>query len=94
MKNNLLIVFLYVIFSSFFMGCTNNSSENSATNTAKESSDSGFTCSICNNVFYHRGYQEASSGNWVKLEEPYQGFICSQSCGAKHTKGWNDRGIK
>lgn len=47
-------------------------------------------CSICNNSFYGRGYQEVSQGIWRECQEPYQCSICSPACGIKHSQNWNN----
>lgn len=46
-------------------------------------------CDECGNRFYGNGYTEVSDGVWTKTEEPYQSFICSKSCGYRHTEKWN-----
>jgi hypothetical protein len=43
-------------------------------------------CSICGKEFNHNGYEEISYGVWELCKDPYQGQICSKSCGIKHTR--------
>lgn len=45
-----------------------------------------YTCNICGRKFVGRGYEERSTGLWVLVQEPYQSFICSKTCGAIHTE--------
>lgn len=45
-------------------------------------------CQKCGNRFTGRGYTEIAHGVWRETEEPYQSFVCSQSCGSLHTKKW------
>jgi len=47
-------------------------------------------CNICKREFKGRGYYEVSEGVWRPCENPYQCFICSSSCGMKHTRSWNN----
>lgn len=47
------------------------------------------TCSICGSLFTGSGYEETSNGIWKKCEDPYQCFICSPTCGRKHTDKMN-----
>ncbi len=47
-------------------------------------------CSICGNKFANRGYEEGTDGVWRELEDPYQGQICSPTCGRKHNEQFND----
>lgn len=47
------------------------------------------TCEVCGNHFSGSGYTEVSEGVWTKTQEPYQSFICSKTCGYRHTENWN-----
>ena len=63
-------------------------------NTGKEDSTKsnvfeGKTCNYCGNKFSHNGYKEVSNGVWTKLSDPYESWICSKSCGMKHTNKMN-----
>lgn len=46
-------------------------------------------CEVCGNQFSGNGYTEVSEDVWTKTQEPYQSFICSKSCGYRHTENWN-----
>lgn len=48
------------------------------------------TCEICNREFEGLGYEEVSDGVWEPCKEPYQCFVCSPSCGRKHTGNMNN----
>lgn len=45
-------------------------------------------CQKCGNRFTGRGYTEIAHGVWRETKEPYQTFICSESCGSAHTRKW------
>ena len=47
------------------------------------------TCTICSRSLTGKGYTEVFDGVWDKCEDPYQCYICSPSCGLKHTKTMN-----
>ncbi len=47
------------------------------------------TCTICGKEFIGKGYKEVSNGLWKLCEDPYQCFICSPSCGLRHTNKMN-----
>ena len=55
----------------------------------KQQSDNNNICEICHRSFKGRGYEEVSDGIWKLCQEPYQCYICSKSCGLKHTREMN-----
>lgn len=65
---------------------SNTRSEQSSQNNSEVEN----TCTICNRTFTGKGYEEVSNGVWRLCEEPYQCYICSKSCGMKHTRQMNN----
>lgn len=49
------------------------------------------TCDVCGNSFLGNGFTEIKDGTWKETQEPYQTYICSKSCGLKHTGKWNKK---
>ena len=84
-----------------FQGCFGSSSENEQNKELDEYSENSSiynnqttestnTCSICDKTFTGNGYEEVSDGVWKPCKESYQCYICSKSCGMKHTRQMNN----
>ncbi|MBT6439897.1 MAG: hypothetical protein HOK72_09350, partial [Flavobacteriales bacterium] len=74
------------ISDQYFANEFNKLEEEEARLEAERNRVATYKCSICNNDFEHSGYKEISTGVWRKCKDPYQCFICSKTCGMKHTK--------
>jgi hypothetical protein len=73
-------------------GQTNENTDNSREEVVRGKNNNGIvshSCSICDREFVGRGYEEVADGIWQPCQEPYQCFICSRSCGLKHTQKMN-----
>jgi hypothetical protein len=100
MKKVTIKLFLFFVLGIAFSGCENKSRNETDENTEAISSSENVdapepevvknTCEICNREFEGLGYEEVSDGVWEPCKEPYQCFVCSPSCGRKHTGNMNN----
>ena len=100
MKKATIKLCLFFAFSISFYGCENQTRNETDENTEAISGSENVdapepqavknTCTICNREFEGRGYDEVSEGVWRPCQEPYQCFICSSTCGMRHTSEMNN----
>lgn len=58
------------------------------TEAVEKAKPMGWNCSVCDVEFFHNGYNEVSTGNWVKCKDPIQCQVCSPECGQQITEKW------
>jgi hypothetical protein len=97
----ILIVIAITLFYIFFLKKNSNDvdsgvgNQNNIETVTQQSTETvnevtSNICTICGNKFDNRGYEEGTDGIWRELEDPYQGQICSPTCGRKHNEQFND----
>lgn len=101
MKNKILTGFIILIvglllfsndYSSLFAKVESQQTNEVKTSEAEitVATDETNVCDECGRRFHGRGFNEIYNGVWKETAEPYQSFICSKSCGLRHTQKFNN----